>query len=259
MKQITSFLLLFSLFFSLNGCNKQKEEQWITLFNGKDLTNWRVKIRGHKLDDNYANTFRVEDGLLKVRYDGYEKFDNKFGHLFYDKPFSNYRLRVEYRIVGEQIPGGPGWAYKNSGIMLQGQPPHTMKLNQNFPASLEFQLLGGNGKDERGTGNLCTPGMHVIHNNKLETKHCIHADSPTFHDEQWVVAEVEVRNNESIKHFINGQLVLEYSKPILDEKTRKEKDVKSFFEGVDVKKGYFSLQSESHPIDFRKVEIMLLD
>src|SRR5690606_21541668 len=103
----------------------------------------------------------VEDGLMKVRYDGYKEWNDQFGHIFYKDPFSAYVLVVEYRFVGEQIEGGPGWAIRNSGAMLHGQSPESMLVNQDFPISLETQFLGGNGTDERTTLNLCTPGTNV--------------------------------------------------------------------------------------------------
>lgn len=96
------------------------QSKWRQLFNGKDLTGWKVKITGYELGDNFGNTFRVEDGVLKVGYDKYENFGEKFGHLFFEQPFSNYILRAEYRFVGKQVPGGPGWAVRNSGLMLHG-------------------------------------------------------------------------------------------------------------------------------------------
>ena len=158
---------------SVFGNSQDKKPKPIQLFNGKDLKNWTPKIRNHKVGDNYKNTFRVEDGLLKVRYDGYDNFNFQYGHLFYDKEFSAYLLRVTYRFVGEQAPGGEGWAWRNSGAMLHGQDPKTMGVDQDFPISIEGQLLGGNGKDERTTSNLCTPGTNVVIDNKLFTPHCI--------------------------------------------------------------------------------------
>ncbi|MCL3781347.1 DUF1080 domain-containing protein [Prolixibacteraceae bacterium JC049] len=260
MKKLTTLSLIIAIMMSLGACKtKHPKNQWIPLFNGKDLTNWRVKIRGYAVDENFGNTFRVEDGLLKVRYDQYKEFGRRFGHIFYDESFSHYKLRVEYRIVGEQVKGGPGWAFKNSGIMLHGQPPATMTHNQDFPASLEVQLLGGNGRDDRPTSNLCTPGMHVHFNGELVKKHCIPADAPTFHDEKWVTAEVEVRGDKILKHIVNGDVVLAYTEPVLDDSFGTFEKLKEFYGGVAVKKGYISLQSESHPIDFRKVEIMILD
>src|SRR5262245_18725149 len=80
-------------------------EDWVALFNGRDLKGWTPKITKHALGDNYANTFRVEDGVLKVSYSGYERFGGRFGHLFYEQPFSYYRLRIEHRFVGDPAPG----------------------------------------------------------------------------------------------------------------------------------------------------------
>jgi len=230
---------------------------WISLFNGKDLTGWTPKITGYDLGDNHANTFRVEDGVLKVSYDQYKAFDGKFGHLFYKDKFSHYRLRIEYRFVGEQAPGGPGWAFRNSGVMLHCQAPETMRKEQEFPVSIEVQFLGGNGRDERSTGNLCTPGTNVVMNGKLFTPHCTSSRSKTYHGDQWVTAEVEVHGSGDVRHYINGELVLQYQEPQLDER---DADAKRLI--VDGNKmldaGYISLQAESHPVEFRRVEILPL-
>ena len=243
------------------GCNesaqKQNEGQWIDLFNGKNLDSWTVKIAGHEAGDNYKDTYRVEDGILKVAYDQYEKFDGKFGNLFYKKPFSHYTLRVEYRFVGDQVPGGPGWAFRNSGIMIHSQSPESMSKGQNFPASIEVQTLGGDGTNKRSTGNLCTPGTNVVMNDKLVTQHCINSTSETYHGDQWVTLEIEVRGNELIKHIVNGTSVLEYPQPQLDPK---DGDAKKLIKdgNLMLDEGYIALQAESHPVEFRKVQIKVL-
>lgn len=257
MKNLTLyFLFILLLFVDLVGCTQSKEE-WIQLFNGKDLTGWTPKIRGYPAGENFGNTFRVEDGIMKVSYDQYDKFDLRYGHLFYNEPFSDYIIRVEYRFVGEQCKDGQGWAFRNSGIMVHGQTPESMGLDQNFPVSIEVQLLGGNGVDTRTTGNLCTPGTNVVMEDKLILRHCITSGSKTYHGDQWVTSETEVRGNEIIKHFINGDLVLDYTKPQLDE--RDEDARKLIVDGeLMLFGGTISLQSESHPIEFRKVELKLL-
>lgn len=235
--------------------------QWISLFNGKDLDGWRPKIRHHKVDDNFANTFRVEDGLLKVRYDNdkYAKFDEKFGHLYTVQPYSHYRLRVEYRFVGQQCPGGPGWAVRNSGVMLHCENPESMAIDQDFPASIEVQFLGGDGKNTRTTSNLCTPGTNVVLGGKLFLPHCTSSTSKTYHGDQWVTALVEVHGAGEIKHILEDQVVLSYSQPQLDERDAHAKQLAEAQGDVMLKGGYIALQSESHPIDFRKVEIQVLD
>lgn len=234
------------------------EGQWIQLFNGKNLDGWVPKIRGFEAGENFGNTFRVEDGLIKVAYDAYEKFDERFGHLFYQTPYSHYRLRVEYRFVGEQVPGGPGWAFRNSGIMIHGQSPDSMTTDQDFPASIEVQLLGGSGTGERQTANLCTPGTHVVMNGKLHTQHCTNSKSKTYHGDQWVTVELEVRGNEIIQHIIDGEVVLEYAQPQLDEGDASARRLLA--QGADkmLTGGTISLQSESHPVHFRKVELLKL-
>ena len=234
--------------------------KWIALFNGKNLDGWTPKIRYHKAGDNYGNTFRVEDGLLKVRYDSaaYGSFEQRFGHLFYNKPFSHYRLRVVYRFVDDQVDGGPGWAIRNSGLMLHGESPSTMAVDQDFPASIEVQLLGGNGTDERTTANLCTPGTNVVMNDKLFKPHCTKSSSKTYHGEQWVTVEVEVRGAEIVKHIIDGETVLEYTQPQLDDRDEHAMELADKRGGNLLDSGTISLQSESHPCDFKSVEIMIL-
>ena len=221
------------------------KEKWIQLFNGKDLSGWTVKIRGHEAGINHNDTFAVKDGVIRVAYDKYDQFNETFGHMFYNTPFSHYLLRVEYRFLGEQAPGGPAWAFRNSGVMIHGQTPESMTKDQDFPNSIEVQVLGGKGEGKRTTGNLCTPGTDVIMDGKLLKRHCISSKSKTYHGDQWVTLEVEVRGSKSIKHVINGETVMTYSKPQLDDGT--------LLEG-----GTISLQSESHPVEFRKVELKKL-
>lgn len=256
----TKFFLCVFIVEILMSCTsgKQKNEGWIQLFNGKDLKDWNIKIAGFPLNENYGNTFRVEDGLLKVRYDQYPKFDDHFGHIFYKCPYSHYKIRVEYRFVGEQCLGGAGWALRNSGIMIHGQSAESMELNQSFPVSIEVQLLGGNGKDERTTLNVCTPGTNIVYNDKLWTDHCTNSKSKTYHGDQWVTAEVEVQGDSIIKHIIDGEVVIQYSKPQLDERDPSYVKLLPSDGNKLLSKGTISLQSESHPIDFRKVELLNL-
>ena len=197
---------------------------------------------------------------MKVSYDKYKTYDEKFGHIFYKNPFSHYRLRVEYRFVGEQVPGGESWAYRNTGLMLHGEAPETMALDQSFPVSIEVQLLGGNGKDPRSTANLCTPGTHVVMGGKLVKRHCISSQSKTYHGDQWVTCEVEVRGNKIIRHIMEGKTVLAYTKPQLDDSEEHSKALAKKNGGIFCSQvARFHLQSESHPVEFRKVELLELD
>lgn len=255
MKQFLAIGFLLA-FISCSVQQKVVSHQWIRLFNGKDLSNWQVKIKGHPLGDNFGNTFRVENGVMKVSYDRYDKFNQQYGHLFYNQPFSWYLLVVEYRFAGEQVPGGEGWAWRNSGAMLHCQPPSSMALDQDFPISLEMQLLGGNGRDPRPTGNLCTPGTNVVLKGTLFTPHCVNSTSKTYHGDQWVRAEALVLGDSLIQHIVEGDTVLSYGQPQYDGRDRWVQKA-GFKDGELIPEGYISLQSESHPIEFRKV--MLFD
>lgn len=232
---------------------------WIKLFNGKDLKDWNVKITKHNLNDNFGNTFRVENGVMKVSYDQYQDFDGQFGHIFYKKKFSAYLLVVEYRFTGEQMKGGPGWGYRNSGIMLHCQAPETMGKDQDFPISIEDQLLGGNGKNERTTCNACTPGTNIVVDGQIYPKHCILSRSKTYNGSQWVRAEVLVLRDSVIRHIMDGDTVLSYQKPQIGGGNVKNFDPAIKKDGMMLKEGYISLQSESNPVEFRRVELFDLD
>ena len=234
------------------------EEKWVSLFNGTDLAGWIPKFRGEDLGVNYKDTFRVEDEAITVSYEKYENFDARFGHLFYANPYDNYRLRLEYRFYGPQCPGGEGWAFRNSGIMIHGQPPETMEKNQKFPVSIEVQLLGQEeGGGERSTGNLCTPGTNVVMDGKLIRAHCTNSTSKTFAGDGWVSCEV-VADHGTITHFVDGEKVLEYTEPQLDPNDQDARRLIDEGRPLMLTGGSISLQSESHPVQFRNIEIMEL-
>ncbi len=241
------------------ACARPPADAWVPLFNGRDLSGWTVKITGSELDEDPWNTFRVEDGLLTVGYEGYESFDDRFGHLFYETPFSHYRLRVEYRFLGSQVSGGPGWAIRNSGVMLHAQSPGSMPRDQDFPISLEAQLLGGDGVEVRPTANLCTPGTHVDIDGEQVEEHCIAARAPTFHGEQWVTLDLLVLGDSLIAHILDGDTVLAYSRPVIGGGEVAGFDPAIKEDGRPMTEGYIAIQSESHPIQFRQILIENLD
>jgi hypothetical protein len=232
---------------------------WIQLFNGRDLSDWAIKFTKHDLGENLYDTFRVEDGLLEVRYDKWPAFNGEFGHLFYKQSFSYYRLAAEYRFVGEQVRGGPDWARRNNGLMLHSQAPQTMLRDQDFPISLEVQLLGGLGTGPRTTANLCTPGTNVVMNGQLHTPHCTNSTSRTYDGDQWVRVEVIVHGDEEIRHVVDGVTVLQYSKPQIGGGAVSNFDPRLKVDGTVLSSGYISLQAETAPVDFRKVELVNLE
>ncbi|WAJ69199.1 3-keto-disaccharide hydrolase [Catenovulum adriaticum] len=234
--------------------DNQKGE-WISLFNGKDLSGWHIKFTDHPLDENYLDTFGVKDGKLIVSYDNYQNFDDKFGHIFYQKPFSSYILKLEYRFIGEQVNGGPEWAYRNNGIMFHSQSPSSMAIEQSFPRSIEVQLLGGTQGQTRTTGNVCTPETNIVVNGQLRTEHCILSTSKTYPGDQWVQAEIEVHGGEKVIHRINGEVVFEYQKTQYEPKSEYALGLSDLI----IDEGYIALQAESHPTEFRNIMIKPLD
>ncbi len=250
----TTLLLTLALALGSVTCSAQKGG-WIKLFNGKDLKDWNVKITGHNLDDNNGNTFRVQNGNLAVSYENYDAFNDQYGHIFHKKKFSAYLLVMEYRFVGDQVKGGPGWALRNSGAMIHSQSAKSMGKDQDFPISIEVQLLGGTGSGRRTTANLCTPGTNVVMNDKLITAHCVDSKSETYHGERWVRAEVLVLGDSIIKHIVEKDTVLVYEKPQIGGGNVSHADPALQQNGKLLSEGYIALQSESHPIEYRKVDL----
>ena len=87
MRKSSPFIMLLLI---ILGCGAPKEttsKEWIQLFNGHDVNDWIVKIHHHNAGENFGNTFRVEDGMIKVRYDQYGDYNDQFAHLYYKLPF----------------------------------------------------------------------------------------------------------------------------------------------------------------------------
>jgi Domain of Unknown Function (DUF1080) len=234
-------------------------EKWVPMFNGKDLTGWTPKFAGYAAGENPFDTFRVLDGNLVVSYDGYTEFGNRFGHLFYDRKLSHYRIRLEYRFKGKeaQVKGGPAWGLMNSGLMLHCQPVATMRKDQFFPVSIEAQLLGDDGTGTRGSGNMCSPGTHVVMNGKLEKVHCPVTSKTAVPPGEWTRFEVEVHGADSIKHLVNGVVTAEYKEPQYDSEDPDGK-IQMAGKPLVITDGYVALQAESHPVEFRNVELLEL-
>lgn len=259
----------------LAACQSSKpvvsEEEWVPLFNNKDLTGWDIKIAGHDLNDNFNNTFYVKDSMIVVDYSGSKEFTKEFGHIYYNKPFSYYKVRVQYQFYGKQLTGGPGYAYLNSGLMLHSQSAASLSKEQSFPVSLEMQFLASDSAIKQHTGNLCTPGTVVSINGKPDNDHCIDSRSPFYDKQEWISAEAIVLGDSVIYHVINGDTVLTYEKPLIAGDF-----VNSDFNftlggfGADsaqwiqqknrpLTSGYIALQAESHPIRFKNVELLNLE
>lgn len=249
-------LFVFICSFAQHAPDKNK---WIPLFNGKNIKNWIVKINHHEVGENFGNTFRVEDGLIKVRYDQYGDFNDQFGHLYFKTPFSYYHLSLEYRITGEFHQSAPGYAIRNSGVMMHSQDPRTMRKDQDWPISVEMQFLAAlDDGAPRPTGNMCSPGTDVVFNGRVDPRHCIDSKSKTYKIDEWVKAEAIVLGDSLITHIINGDTVLRYSSPQIGGGVVNNYDPKLKIDGKLLKKGFIALQSEGQPIDFRNIAIRII-
>ncbi len=249
---------------SYTGCvtakNNAGRQEWMQLFNGKDIKDWVVKIHHHEVEEDPANTFRVEDGIIKVRYDKYDSFNQQYGHLYYKQPFSYYHLKFEYRITGEWRKDAPSYTIRNSGVMIHSQDPKTILKEQDWPISVEFQLLSGldDGK-LRPTGNMCSPGTDVVYKGKIYPGHCIESSSKTYPVDEWVKGEIIVLGDSLVTHIINGDTVLQYSKPQIGGGVANNYDPAIKQDGKLLSEGFIALQSEGQPVDFRKIEILNLE
>jgi hypothetical protein len=247
----------------MSACGAPKESgsesDWIDLFNGKNLDGWIVKVHHHDVGVNFANTFRAEDGIIKVRYDQYGDFNDQFSHLYYEKPFSHFHLKLEYRFVGELQKGAPDYTLLNSGVMFHSQDPKTMLKEQNWPISVEMQFLAGLGDGKpRPTGNMCSPGTEIVYQGELYKNHCLDSSSKTFDKDEWVKAELIVLGDSLITHIINGDTVLQYSKPTMGGGVVQGYDSAIWQIGKPLTSGFIALQSEGQPIDFRNIELKQL-
>ena len=143
--------------------------------------------------------------------------------------------------------------------MFHSQSPESMTIDQEFPASIEAQMLGGNGEDERQTANVCSPGTHYMIDVKRITVHCTNSTSQTYHGDQWVTMELEVRGSDRIRHVVNGETVFEYYGVQLDPEDADAQRLLAAGSAIDVTGGYISVQAESHPLEIRKLEVLPLE
>lgn len=251
---------ILALLLSASCTHQPAGRAWQPLFDGRTLTGWTPKITGYAPGEDPLQTFSVRDGAIRVSYDRYDAFAGRFGHLAYRTPYSAYRLRLEYRFSGGWLPDVQPWQQSNSGVMLHGQPPHSMRKDQQFPVSIEVQLLGAERAEPSPTANLCTPGTHVVMNGALETRHCINSASPIVPNGRWVRLEVEVDRQGNFTHYAEGRPVLRYGGAQYDPTDADARPLIAQNGGtLAIRGGYIYLQSEGHPIEFRNVELLPLN
>ncbi len=261
MKKLNIFSsLIFFLLLILISCSSG-DKNWITLFDGKSLDGWEIKIAGYDLNDNYNNTYKVEDGEIVVSYDNYKSFDQKDGNIFYTKrKFKNYHLKLEYKFYGEHIREGD-WSYRNSGVMLHSEDPKKIFKDQRVPVSIEAQFLGG--LENRADGikttlNMCSPGTDVDINGTIAPNHCMRSKSKVYPINEWVGIDVIVYSDSIVHHIIEKDTVMSYTNIRYANDEYFSDNFKDLI-GEPLKEGYIALQSEGHPVKFRNIKIKVLD
>lgn len=236
------------------------EGEWQVLFNGIDLEGWIPKIHHHEVGDNYANTFRVVDEKIQVNYDGYEAFEDRYGHLFYTKPFSAFHLKFEYRFTDQFLNDAPSFTFRNSGVMFHSQAPETILKEQDWPISVEYQMLAEETEGEpRPTGNMCSPGTEVFFEGEMDPRHCISSTSETYTWDTWVQADLIVYRDSLVIHKVNGETVLAYTKPQIGGDVANGFDPEIKIDGKMLTEGYIGLQSEGQGVEFREIKIKRLE
>ncbi len=254
-------LLLSQLLLAIASVNAEEDKtdsDWISLFNGKNLEGWTVKINGQAINQDKYNTFRAEDGILKVSYDNYKKFDMQFGHIFTNIPYSHYIFRLEYKFTGKGLADAPHWTNRNSGIMFHAQSPLSMRIDQGFPVCLEAQFLAEGATAGTQTGNAVTPGTHIHINDALTKDHIIDSKSKLYPMDTWVAFEIEVHGNEWMAHRVNGKEVLRYTKPVLDQEDKDAQYLMKMGAARQLSEGFIALQAEAQPVWFRNIQIKVL-
>jgi len=265
-KRFNSLILASTAAFILLACNGDSEadadatSEWRTLFNGENLDGWTAKFHHHEPGENYANTFRVVDGVIQANYDDYDTFDDRFGHLFFDEPFSAFHLKFEYRFTDQWMEDAPGYTFRNSGIMFHSQSPQSILIEQDWPISVEYQLLARERDGvSRPTGNMCSPGTHVVFEGELDERHCINSSSGTYAWNEWVSGELIVHNDSLVIHKVNGEDVLRYSQPQIGGGVVSGYDPEIKVDGTLLTEGYIGLQAEGQGVEFRNIRIRELD
>ncbi len=251
-----SFLLLSNSILNAQQV-KTGKDGWMPLVTENGLKDWIVKIHHHEVGDNYKNTFSIAGDTVKIRYDDYETFNERFGHLYYKTPFSWYHLSFEYKFASPWRTDAPSYTKLNSGIMFHSQNPNNILKEQDWPISIEMQLLAGLGDGKpRPTGNMCSPGTHVVYKDALYIGHCINSSSKTYAPDEWVKGELIVYGDSLIIHKINGEEAMRYSQPQIGGPVVNRNDPDEKQDGKILDSGYIALQSEGQPIDFRNLKIL---
>ncbi len=205
MKKTLFATLLSAVVLSLGACASSPKT--IELFNGRDLEGWGAVLQDKSLDPK--TEFTVRDGVIHL--------SGKFGYIYPQEIYSNYKLEVEWRWPGEA---------SNSGIFVHVSPDDRW-----LPSCFECQLKAGNAGSIYGFNGPLSAEMRAAGNNTIQRKEP-NNERPTG---EWNKAEI-VCDGDRISITINGELQVEAT-------------------GVTPASGNIGLQSEGEAVEFRNVRL----
>ena len=221
-------LVMTLLIFSCQPTKENKKEV-VQLFNSIDLSGWHVDVPAMDTSD-VQSPFIVREGLLV-------SLGEPRGHLITDNVYENYRLEVEYRFAGE-----PG----NCGVLVHVSKPRAMYGM--FPQSVEVQMMHENAGDFWCiVEDITVPDMEARRGPQAEwgitegkARRIINLTDGSEHPVgEWNTMIIECAGSE-IKVWMNGDLV-------------------NHGTNCTASKGQLALQAEGSEVEFRKLELTLLD
>jgi hypothetical protein len=89
--------------------------------------------------------------------------------------------------------------------------------------------------------------------------HCINSTSETYDWDQWVSAELIVYGDSLVIHLVNGDTVLQYTKPQIGGEVATGFDPAIKIDGKPLTEGYIGLQAEGQGVEFKDIKIRKLD
>jgi hypothetical protein len=216
------------------------------LFNGRDLSGWCVALEGRRPGEDPNGVFRVSDGVMRVS-------GEETGGIVSEKSYRDYVLRVEYRWVGKSVGSRLGMA-ADTGVLYHSQG-EMFAWNGLWMRSFECNILRGRTGDfiivsDKGApvryaatveGRVVADEANISNWFRLGSW-ANTEDTPDVFPErrygEWNRLEI-VCDGSRVEHWLNDVLVFEA-------------------ENLTPSQGRIQIQSEGHPVEFRRIDLKAL-
>lgn len=260
---------------------KPDAEGWIKLFRGDNTSDFYSFMGTSRLVPSKNKGPFPNNVFTVVAGDTIQSLGSPAGHLIFKQPFSHYRVSFQLR-----WPGSVG----NTGLLTKVQEDDTAQ-SQGFPRSVECQgdpnqgigqiwALGTLGGQNGGTW-ITFHGKKIPHpadwaagqqatqydpaspemdfggggdpyNNLIVGKPGYQKPKPAaVSNGGWVTVEVESHGKDTTRHFVDGELVMEYRNPRIAPRNNADQVIKYLTSGL------FAWQSEGSRVWFRNMKIKL--